>query len=52
MILFLTILDIIGMQTAIEKMLKNGLKNISDETARAYFTHLTGLGEVTVGGEG
>ena len=51
MILFFTILDIIGMQTAIEKMLKNGLKNISDETARAYFTHLTGLGEVTVGGE-
>ena len=39
------------MQAAIGNMLKNGLKNISDETARAYLEHLAGLGEIQIGGE-
>jgi hypothetical protein len=39
------------MQAAIGNMIKNGLKNISDETARAYLEHLAGLGEIQVGGE-
>ena len=51
MIFYTVIQKNIGMQSAIGNMLKNGLKNISDETARAYLEHLAGLGEVKVGGE-
>ena len=39
------------MQAAIGNMIKNGLKNISDETARSYLEHLAGLGEIQIGGE-
>jgi hypothetical protein len=51
MIFLSTMLNIIGMQQAIGNMLKNGVKNISDETARAYFEHLVGLGVVVVDGK-
>lgn len=51
MIFYTVIQKNIGMQSAIGNMIKNGLKNISDETARAYLEHLAGLGEVKVGGD-
>jgi hypothetical protein len=39
------------MQSAIENMIKKGLKNISDETARAYLEHLAGLGDIQINGK-
>ena len=39
------------MQAAIKNMLKDGLQNISDETAKAYIQHLVGLGPIEINGQ-